>query len=163
MTTSIAELRTAIEYDPVTGALTWGQGAYYNVKAGQRVGWSRDYVRLRFRGSNLTGHRVAWALHYGEWPEGQIDHINGNRLDNRISNLRLSTATQNQANARKRADSTTGLKGVAFRPGRRLPFIARIKVRGEQVWLGSYATAEEAHEAYCRAAEHTHGEFANAG
>ena len=91
----IAEL---VGYDPNTGALTWkatGRPAFATIKSG-------GYLHGSFAKRHLKAHRVAWALHYGQWPSGQIDHINGDKADNRIGNLRDTTPRQNSANGGKR-------------------------------------------------------------
>jgi hypothetical protein len=89
-----------------------------------------------------------------------VDHINGNRLDNRRENLRACNKSQNGMNSKTRSDSVSGLKGVTATRGR---FSARISVDGRQKYLGSYETAEEAHEVYCLWANMVYGEFFNPG
>jgi len=101
---------------------------------------------------------VAWLIHFGQWPERQVDHINGDHADNRISNLRLATGTQNQANKGLQRNNTTGFKGVGYRPDR--GFFAIIKKDRKSHYLGQFNTAEEAHAAYCAAAKRLFGEFA---
>ncbi|MCI0598731.1 MAG: HNH endonuclease [Beijerinckiaceae bacterium] len=93
----------------------------------------------------------------GAWPIAQIDHINGDRADNRFLNLREATRTENAWNAKLRSDSHSGFKGVRRHKRR---WCAYIKVSGKQKHLGSFATPEEAHDAYCRAAREHHGQFA---
>lgn len=89
----------------------------------------------------------------------EIDHINGNPLDNRRSNLRLATRTENARNVKKPKTNTTGYKGVYFRKnsGR---YIAIITVNKKQVFLGSYDDPKEAYQAYCDAAKKYFGDFA---
>lgn len=151
-----------VDYDPETGSITWRVRAAACVRVGQIAGWvtAGGYRKVPIKGKYQYAHRIAWAIYHGEWPNGLIDHINGDGLDNRIANLRLSTPAQNQANARKRVDNSAGLKGVSYRPGRPLPYIARIRSGGGQVWLGSYETPEAAHAAYVEAAHRVYGEFA---
>ena len=102
------------------------------------------------------GHRLAWFLHYGEWPTGEIDHVNGNPSDNRIANLRIATRLQQAANARKRR---AGLKG-AFRFKRGPKWTAQIRHDGVKHHLGVFEDERTAHEAYCEAARRLNGEFA---
>lgn len=108
--------------------------------------------------------RTVWLHRFiiGAPPKTFVDHINGDTLDCRRSNLRLATNAQNQANARKRIDNTTGFKGVAFCKKGNL-FRAVLRVNGRKTHLGSYKTAEEAHSAYQAAALAAHGEFARTG
>jgi len=102
------------------------------------------------------GHRLAWWLHYGKWPTGEIDHINGNKSDNRIVNLRLATRGQNVDNRKKHR---TGPKG-AFRFKRGPKWTAQIRHDGVKYHLGVFDDERIAHEAYCEAARRLKGEFA---
>jgi hypothetical protein len=88
-------------------------------------------------------HRVIWAMHHGRWPQGQIDHINGDRSDNRIENLREVDAFLNSQNAKRRADNTSGTAGVTFFKGRN-QWTARICVNGRKHHLGYFPSAEDA-------------------
>lgn len=111
---------------------------------------------------NFMLHRLIWKLQTGEDP-GAIDHINGSRADNRWENLRECPDGQGNNMQNFRAahkDSRTGLLGVSIdpRPGRR--YYARITSKGKNYNLGTYATAEEAHQVYLSAKKHLH-EFGN--
>lgn len=86
-----------------------------------------------------------------------VDHKNGNCLDNRRSNLRLASNTQNQQNAKKQSRNTSGYKGVRFSKGK---WMARISVNGTRLYLGMFDTPQQAHDAYKEAALKYHGEFA---
>ena len=102
-------------------------------------------------------------MHYGDIPNGMtIDHINNDTSDNRISNLRLASYTQNNWNTKKRAHNIAGFKGVAFDKSRG-NFIATIRDGQRKINLGRFGTAEEAHMAYVAAAKTIHGEFSNVG
>jgi hypothetical protein len=93
--------------------------------------------------------------------ELQVDHADGNTFNNQKSNLRIVTPSQNQQGQKRREDNTTGFKGVGFKSHQRKPFIARIQLpKSKRLYLGSYATAEEAGRAYDRAAIHHFGEYA---
>jgi hypothetical protein len=104
-------------------------------------------------------HVIVFALHRGI-PTHDVDHENGNSLDDRISNLRPATRSQNTANTRRRRDNLSGYKGVSRR---RKKWEARIRVRGEPICLGCFETPEDAHAAYVEAARKHFGEFANGG
>ena len=108
----------------------------------------------------LKAHRLAWFFVYGEWPQKQIDHINGNKSDNRISNLRLATASQNLSNKGITKSNTSGYKGVSFNRTKK-KWMASIKVNKKSINLGYFLTPEEASEAYKAAAIKHHGEFAS--
>ncbi len=97
-------------------------------------------------------------LHYGEWPALQIDHINMNRSDNRIANLRQATVSDNRCNVGPRANNTSGIKGVwRDRCGR---YYADIMKDRRRLRFGPFSTAIEAGAAYAEAAKQLHGEFA---
>lgn len=109
----------------------------------------------------MLAHRVAWALHYGEWPDGQIDHINGDKADNRLDNLRVVTAQGNAKNRPLRSDNTSGHVGVYWVTETK-QWMAQIKVDGRQVTIGRYKTFEDAVVAR-KKAEEVHGYHANHG
>jgi len=100
-------------------------------------------------------HRVIWAMFHGEWPMNQIDHINGDRSDNRILNLREADFFQNSQNAKIRRDNTSGYPGVTFSKDRN-QWTARICINGKKIYLGYFLTAELATEAR-KEAEKKHG------
>lgn len=171
---SVEELVKFIRYDPDTGKLFWRVREASSFSLPRH--WKRHCTMFAnkegFTHSNKDGykttcmfggvffaHRVAWAIYYGEWPEFEVDHINCDRSDNRISNLREASRMENSKNRRLDATSTSGLKGASWRKdaGR---WIAQISINGKKTFLGYHATAESAHEAYKRAAVLYHGEFA---
>jgi len=92
-----------------------------------------------------------------------IDHIDGNRLNNQRSNLRVVTRQQNLWNNRVRSDSRTGFKGVSYHPTKRRKYRTIITLNGKRIPLGYYMTPEEAHRAYCMKAKELFGDFANSG
>jgi hypothetical protein len=142
--------RLEVRYDPETGKF-WREAGCVNPTNG--------YRHIQFQGKQHMEHRVAWFLHYGEWPEDLIDHINGNRADNRICNLRLATAQENSRNRKRPSNNTSGHKGVSW-IGHYQGWQATIKFDGKNKFLGRFPTAEEAADAYNKAALQHHGEFA---
>lgn len=118
------------------------------------------YLQVRIRPRAYFVHRIVWEMANGPIPDGmEIDHANGMRSDNRPSNLRLATETQNKWNKPGR-HNRTGLKGIYLhRSGK---YVARIGCYGKVHHLGVFNTASEAHGAYCNAAKRLHGEFAHA-
>lgn len=160
--TDAARVRELLSYDPETGVFRWRQdrGRFGNrAKAGDIAGTygQRGVWRICLDWKVHLGHRLAWLYMTGEWPVGGIDHINGNPSDNRWSNLRPANQSQNNANARMRADNTVGLKGVSRHRGK---YRASIVRGGRQKFLGYFATPEEAHAAYAAAAKAIFGEYA---
>lgn len=158
---SQGDWRSLVSYNPATGQFYWlvSRG---RVKVGDLAGRPNShkppYLDIRFEGRNYRAHRVAWLLTYGLWPENSIDHINGDRCDNRVCNLREATISQNQMNKGRNPRNPTGLKGVSRNASG--SYRSLIKVGQKQIYLGSFPTAESAHRAYCEAAGNLHGEFA---
>lgn len=128
---NLDRLKEILDYDQSTGAVTW---------------------RISGRGI-----KTARAGYVDSIPDGQIDHINGCRTDNRIANLRIATHAENCRNQQKRPVNTTGFKGVVRYQDK---FLAQIKKNGKGHYLGIFPTAEAAHAAYCEAAMRLYGEFA---
>lgn len=159
---SIEYLRRNLSYCPQTGIIKWAARGFCR-KFGQEAGHKdqRGYRRIFLCGRNYKAHIVAWALHYGEWPDMWLDHINCVRDDNRLSNLRLVTPLQNIANRRAKRGGTSSLKGVSWNKQRRM-WQSSIGVNGNTVYLGYFDTEQAAHEAYWNAARATFGEFARA-
>lgn len=157
------EARQLLDYDAETGALTWRVGRK-RARAGNVAGTphSKGYIQIRIYGKPYLAHRLAWLITHGAWPENQIDHINGERDDNRLVNLRPATPAENLRNAKRQRNNTSGFKGVSWhKPSKR--WQAQIAVNGRTIHVGCFSTPEEAHAAYCKAAEKLHGEFANFG
>lgn len=113
------------------------------------------YFQGEVSGKFYLVHRVAWLLHYGEWPKGDIDHINGITTDNRIENLRVVTMAENQQNRTLACKSQSGIRGVDFQK-REGKWRARIKAYGKPILLGMYETKEEARDAYLLAKREFH-------
>lgn len=155
---SVARLRELFTYDPATGTLTRKQSAGCRM-AGTAVDSAerKGYFRANVDGQRLKAHKICWALHTGFWPDLQVDHINGNTSDNRMSNMRLATNQQNCANQRTPKNNTSGIKGVSARNGR---WVAGIKVDGVRIHLGTFDTRERAAAAYAAAASSAFGPFA---
>lgn len=154
------ELMRQIHYDPASGVFTWAIRKP-KVKLGSVAGKLRPngYREIRVNLSSYFEHRLAWLYVHGVWPEHALDHINRNPSDNRISNLREATQTQNLRNIGPRSNSKTGIKGVSLHriSGK---YRAVIRTDGPRLWLGLFDTVDEAAAAYKAAAEKYHGEFA---
>jgi len=155
-------LKKLLHYDPEMGIFT-RKVTRTNTKAGDRVGCDNGfgYLRVYIEDRRYFVHKLAWLYVYGEWVEGYIDHIDLDKSNNRIANLRPATRSQNQANKRISSRNKTGFKGVHWSE-RYKRFIAQIEKNNKNKCLGHFKTAEEAHAAYCKAAEKIHGEFARA-
>jgi hypothetical protein len=158
-------LNTALYYNPASGKLYWTGVNRHGVKCvpGKEAGHlnKRGYLEIRYLGKTLQAHRIAWYLHTGSDPGAMsIDHVNGNRADNRMINLRTATARQNSQNQKKRSRLTTSeYKGVSWY-ARHSKWMAQIRIGGKSTHLGYFHTEEEAFLAYCQAADKHFGEFA---
>lgn len=149
----VEQLRSLFSYDPQTGSIT--------SRHGRVVGSvdSEGYIRIRLKkgGRHFRAHRLAFVAMLGRWPEGDVDHLNGTRHDNRWLNLRevdRKTNSQNQRQATAQ-NSTSGMLGVSW-DSRRRRWVAQIEVDGKGRNLGRFATAEEAHRAYIAAKRQLH-------
>ena len=151
-----SELLQLVMYEPHTGL-------FFRRKSGEQMGWdSGYYLRAYVKGKKYYLHRLAWFYVTGEWPELEIDHINGDKFDNRFDNLRQATRSQNRYNTGVRKDSRTGVKGVEYIP-RLNNYRAVICIEGVKRRLGHYDTAEEAGEVYREFAKHWQKEYAHGG
>lgn len=147
-------------YDRDTGVFVWRVKPSQGVNAGDVAGsvHRHGYVVLRYRRRFFRAHMVAWLLETGEWPE-RLDHKNLDRSDNRISNLRKATRSQNAANSLRKSPPRSGLKG-AYAHKKTGKFQSSITVNGRAKYLGLFETAEAAQKAYQKAASSAFGEFA---
>jgi hypothetical protein len=117
------------------------------------------YIVVKINQENFKAHRLAWALYCNQDPGGmQIDHIDKNKSNNKIINLRLANHASNVANAGPRKNNKLGVKGVQYEGSK---FRAAVERNGKQYYLGRYDTIEEASNVYWAAAEELHGEFAH--
>lgn len=160
---SVDQIRELFDYEPDTGLVYWkakGSGRIKKKPAGtiENLG----YIGILINGKRIRAHRIAWVLHYGKWPEDQIDHINGNGLDNRICNLREATNSQNGKNTGKPKSNTSGVVGVCFEKFTN-KWKAFIKVDYKQINLGRYVNFEDAVSARKDAEKLYFGEWARNG
>jgi hypothetical protein len=129
-------------------------------KHGERAGWlnpSTGRWMLSVGGKSRLASRVIWEMHNGPIPRGmEIDHINRDKSDDQVENLRLATRFQNNANTRAKSSNTSGFKGVDPHRGK---WRARIRINGQRVNLGVFETAEEAAATYNAKASEAFGEF----
>ena len=155
-------LKEHLEYRD--GYLWWFKPTSIRVKIGQQFGSCHNggYRRGMLKSKNCYEHRLIWFYHYGKWPKDQIDHINGIKDDNRIENLREATKQQNQFNRKSERGSSSQYKGVSWCKLSK-KWRAYYQHKGKLYHLGLYETEEEAAEAYRKATEHLHKEYANYG
>lgn len=173
-------LRRLIDYDPATGEMRWKERPVWMFAPGNRgrqarAKWWMDqlvgkpalatlsggYRNGEIFSINVRAHRAAWAIYYGEWPVGEIDHINGIRDDNRISNLRDVPQAENLLNKRLPKHNKSGVIGVSWYP-RTQRWAVDIGVSGKRIRIGYFKSLKEAADARKRA-EIKHGYHPNHG
>lgn len=153
-------LTRLLDYNPETGVFTWKVDRRGGPKAGDVAGTiNRGYGQLCIEKRLFASHRVAWFYVHRRWPKAELDHANLDRSDNRISNLREVTKTENNRNVGRKSNNKSGYKGVCIHGAR---FTAYITVNSETIYLGIFDTPEEAHAAYVAASHRYHGEFGRA-
>lgn len=154
-------LKDVIHYDPDTGAFTWARGRP-GCRRGDPCGRvnTGGYLEIGVFGRLHHAQRLAVLYMTGVMPPQSVDHINFDRLDNRWSNLRCASQSQNMANVRLRATNTSGVHGVTWDKDRQ-KWRAQLRVGGKQVNLGRYDSKDEASEVVKAAAREQWGDFAS--
>ena len=131
------EAHSKLTYNPQTGKFHWRVDGSRGIKAGDEAMTSvtsgSGYLRGTLLGKYRKAHRIAWLMTHGYWPEHGLDHINRDKKDNRMINLRVATPMCNMRNSNLRATSRTGVKGVDIFKG---TYRARIRINGVQHYLG---------------------------
>jgi hypothetical protein len=157
-------LNHLFEYDKETGNLIWKKALAKRIKVGDIAGCKckvSGYITVRINKKSYYAHRLVFLMHKGYLPK-TIDHINGDRADNRIENLRAASAQQNQHNRRMSKNNTSGYKGVSWNIVMK-KWHAYIYLESKRINLGHYNTPEEADAVVRKAREELHGTFANHG
>ncbi len=149
-------LRTFVHYDPDTGVFTrrkkWGPKPAGSVIGGLSP---QGYWQIGINGKTYPAHRLAWLYVTDVWPDGDIDHINQNRADNRFCNLRVATRSENLQNARLRKNNQSGVTGVSWH-AKKQRWRAHIMILGRRLFLGQFKSKEEAVSARKKAATQLH-------
>jgi hypothetical protein len=157
-------VRSILDYDPETGEFRWkwreDRLANWNGRyAGKIAGCVKPtgYVAIGINDRNYQSHRLAWLIIHGKWPPNDLDHIDGDKLNNRIANLRLATRQENNRNSGLQKNNSTGVTGVYWHKGAG-KFVAQIKA-DEYFYLGLFPTLAEASAARAAAEIHYFGKF----
>lgn len=157
---TVERLRAVLHYDPETGAFTWLQEAVRRPVGAPAGVITHGYVKISIDGVKHYGHRLAWLYMTGAWPARLVDHKNGDTSDNRFTNLRSASNSENLWNRGATRANTSGFKGVTATKRLGRMWRATIKNGGKQRHLGYFKTKEEAADAYAKAAAELHGDFA---
>lgn len=157
-------IRELIRYEPETGMFYWLKYRGGNAKPGRVAGTTNaaGYVQITVNCKLYYAHRLAWLFSHGEMPDFEIDHRDGDPSNNRISNLRPATASQQKFNTKIRKNSSTGVKGVSY-DSQRGKFMARVKTEGVYVLRKRFDSLEEAETAVRNTRKSSHQDFANHG
>lgn len=165
----VGYLRQRLRYEPETGKLYWrpcpGRNASWNAQHADREAFVNVHCQ-GYRAGRLDyvayfAHRVIWAMCYGEDPEGQIDHVDHDRMNNRLENLRVVSHQENHRNTSRKRNNTSGQNGVSWFAATSR-WSAYIMVDGRKKHLGYFADKQDAIAAR-RAAEARYGFHANHG
>jgi hypothetical protein len=157
---SADDVRAILDYDPDTGEFRW-KTTRGHAQKGALAG-SKDrkgYITIRVNFTLCYAHRLAWLVTHGFWPENQIDHIDCDKSNNRISNLREATNSQNQANRGIDCRNTSGRKGVSWNKSKG-KWEARTRINNEQKFIGYFDDIHSASIAYNSAVSSNFGEYA---
>lgn len=153
-----ARLRQLLWYEPETGVFVRLVRTTNSVQVGDVVSGSsngKGYLQIRIDGRKYRSHRLAWLYMTGEWPDYELDHVDGNKGNNAWTNLRPSTRSLNLQNLKK-ALKNNRLQLLGVTQTSRSCYIARINVKGDRRYLGAFPSALAAHEAYLSAKRQLH-------
>jgi hypothetical protein len=139
------ELKTVLSYDPITGTFTWVRPASVRMKPGDQAGCVEPtgYVGMVVNYQRYRAHRLAWLYVYGVMPEGEIDHMDGDKSNNAITNLRVVTTKQNRENTGLQCNNTSGVRGVYW-DKRREKWMARVQHHKKWIFLGRFDSIDQA-------------------
>ena len=156
-------LKSLLSYDPETGDFTRLVSSG-KVKVGDIAGGfdTYGYRQISINNKKYKAHRLAFLWMEGSFPDDMVDHINHKPSDNRWINLRPATRAENQHNRQTNSKNTSGYKGIYFHKATG-KYVAQVTVDRKTKYLGCFTDPEEAHKAYCQAANKFHGEFACTG
>lgn len=152
---TLAKVAALVQYEPETGLFT-------RKSDGQKLGTDhiKGYIRIKIGSMDVLAHRLAWFIATGKEPEATIDHINRDKQDNRLCNLRQATHSQNQCNRGPQKNCASGVSGVAMNR-QKTGWQAYIKLNGKRVHLGTFKQVDDAIRARMAAQKAMFGEFSS--
>ncbi len=156
---SLQDIHDNFCYNPANGLITNKVKRSSTALEGEIAGTTKKdgHIEIKHKRRLYQATHIIWVLYYNKWPDYLIDHIDRNRSNNRIDNLREATLVQNSHNRTKYTSNTTGAKGVSIKDGK---FIAYINVNRKRIYLGDFLSFSDAIMAYNTAAKKYHKEFA---
>lgn len=165
MPPTVERLRQLVNYSPETGVFIRCVRTSNRIRIGDVVGSITSKGKCKYLRANIDGnlyylHQLAWLYMTGEWATKEIDHKDGNGLNNRWANLRLATHAQNSQNRKPASNNKSGVKGVCWDTARKR-WLVTISADKKQCHIGRFVDKEVAMLAYQAAAQKVHGEFAN--
>jgi hypothetical protein len=161
--TIYSNLISVLEYNPDTGIFNWLISPKRGIPAGSVAGFlNNGYIQISYKRKHYNAHTLAWLYCNKNLPSGILDHIDCNKSNNRISNLRIVDHTLNRINTLTRHDNTSGYKGVSY-DKKSKKWRAQINHDKQRIYLGVYESPEEAFEAYCEIGKELYGEHFNNG
>lgn len=154
------EILDYLNVNIVTGIIIWKQKSSRKTVLGSIAGTFKDgYRDVVFRRKHYRIHHIIWRVAKGYWPK-ELDHVNRNKSDNRIVNLREADRAEQAWNTGLSRDNTSGIKGVSWHKKSRM-WRVRINVRNEQIYLGIFKDKSDAERRHQQAVKHYHGDFAS--
>jgi hypothetical protein len=156
-------LKKLLDYDCKSGVFYWAKTLSNRARKGSIAGSTckSGYVRIAIAGEMYSAHRIAWAIHHGD-TDLEIDHVDGAKGNNKLSNLRLATRSQNMANVGITRSNASGFKGVSFHK-RAKKWVASGRVDGVRKYIGLFETPQDAHVAYIASVANQYGNFFQSG
>jgi hypothetical protein len=151
-------LKEVLEYDPASGNFIWKKRISIRCSVGEIAGklGPQGYVLIGIDKKQYRAHRLVWLYFFAKFPTEDLDHINGNRADNRLNNLReVSRSVNNQNQRSGKSNNKTGYLGVSIH-SKSPKFVATIKLNNKTKYLGLFKTPEEAYEVYLKAKRELH-------
>lgn len=156
-TLTLERLKECLHYDPLTGIFTWLKVTTNRVSVGDPAGsWTKvGYIKISVDNCKAYAHRLAWFYSFGVWPSGPIDHIDRVKTNNALKNLRQVTNAENIHNMDFRKDNKSGIRGVSW-DKKNKKWTAKICLHRKQMYLGLFATLDDANRAYQTARDQLH-------
>jgi hypothetical protein len=158
--TSIEDLKSVLVYDEITGKFYWSKTQNSRSIQGKEAGTLHrtGYIVIRYKGKAYSAHRLAWAFIKAHWPKRNIDHIDGDRKNNRFNNLREASHSENLYNLKLSSKNTSGMKGVHWSKANK-KWKVQIKKEYKTYFGGYFFDVEEAKKSAKFLRRKLHGDF----